>query len=161
MTVKPSPSTITRRQFGLLIGAAGIAAAAPVSAADLTFSEAPDLADLVKKGSLPPVADRLPKQPLVADFGSRKREIGRYGGEMRTLVAKARDLRYLSANGYTRLVGYDEKLELQPDLASRSRSRTTGSSRSPFAKVTAGRTGTRSPSRISATGGRTWRSTRS
>ncbi len=30
---------------------------------------------------------------------------------MRTLAAKARDLRYMSANAYTRLVGYDEKLQ--------------------------------------------------
>ena len=33
-----------------------------------------------------------------------------------TLVATARDIRYISVNAYTRLVGYDEKLELEPDI---------------------------------------------
>ena len=117
MTVKQTPSLLSRRQFGLLAGAAGLVGTSPLRAAELTFSEAPELAALVGKGSLPPVAERLPKQPLVADFTARKREVGRYGGEIRTLVAKARDLRYLSANAYTRLVGYDEKLDMQPDLA--------------------------------------------
>jgi peptide/nickel transport system substrate-binding protein len=117
MTVKQTPTSLTRRRFGLLAGAAGLAAATPGKAADLTFTEAPELAELVAKGKLPAVADRLPRTPLVADFAARKREVGKYGGTIRTLAARARDLRYLSANAYTRLVGYDERLDLQPDIA--------------------------------------------
>ncbi len=86
-------------------------------AAGLEFQEAPMLKERVAKGELPPLAERLPQTPLVSDFASRKRVAGQYGGEVRTLVSKARDLRYISANSYTRLVGYDEKLDLQPDLA--------------------------------------------
>ncbi|GGH11839.1 peptide ABC transporter substrate-binding protein [Alsobacter metallidurans] len=111
--------TITRRgvlQTGL---AAAAAAAAPgaLRAEGFSFQESPMLAERVKKGLLPPVIDRLPTTPLIADFASRKRTVGRYGGEIRTLIAKTRDLRYMSANGYTRVVGYDETLTLQPDLA--------------------------------------------
>jgi peptide/nickel transport system substrate-binding protein len=80
------------------------------------YYEAPMLADLVKDGKLPPVSERLPKVPLVADLKGRGREVGRYGGDLRSLVSKARDLRLMTVNTYTRLVGYDEKLTLRPDL---------------------------------------------
>jgi peptide/nickel transport system substrate-binding protein len=78
--------------------------------------EPPFLEERVAKGELPPIAERLPKTPIVVDLEDRKREVGRYGGDIRTLVAKPRDLRYLTVNGYTRLVGYDETLALKPDL---------------------------------------------
>ena len=74
------------------------------------------LAPLVESGKLPPVAERLPKTPLVVDLKARGREIGRYGGDLRSLVSKARDLRLITVNTYTRLVGYDEKLKLRPDI---------------------------------------------
>ncbi|MHB2167001.1 ABC transporter substrate-binding protein [Alsobacter sp. R-9] len=109
---------LTRRAFGgLLAGAATFTVVNPALATGLVFTEAPSLAAQVKAGTLKPVAERLPKTPLVADFEKRKRTIGRYGGEIRTLAARARDLRYLSANAYTRLIGYDETLALKPDLA--------------------------------------------
>ena len=41
---------------------------------------------------------------------------GRYGGEARTLMAKDRDIRMMVVYGYSRLVGYDEKLQLVPDI---------------------------------------------
>ena len=45
-----------------------------------TFNEAPMLAELVKQGKLPPVAQRVPQEPLVL---KPVREIGRYGGTLR------------------------------------------------------------------------------
>ncbi|HSI39317.1 MAG TPA: ABC transporter substrate-binding protein [Xanthobacteraceae bacterium] len=97
---------------------AGLAAAClgATPAGAITYSEAPDLAARVAKGELPPVAERLPKTPLVSDMLDRRRSIGRYGGEVRTLAAKARDLRYITVASYTRLVGYDEALKLRPDI---------------------------------------------
>ena len=80
------------------------------------FHDAPMLAPLVESGKLPAVAERLPKTPLLVDLKGRGREIGRYGGDLRSLVSKARDLRLITVNTYTRLVGYDEKLNLRPDL---------------------------------------------
>jgi peptide/nickel transport system substrate-binding protein len=85
-------------------------------AAETALEEPPILADKVASGELPPMKDRLPKVPLSSDMLERGRSIGRYGGELRTLVAKARDLRYVTVNGYTRLVSYDEALNLGPDV---------------------------------------------
>jgi len=45
------------------------------------FSESPDLAELVKQGKLPPVEQRLPKEPLVV---GPIEKIGKYGGELHT-----------------------------------------------------------------------------
>jgi len=43
------------------------------------YNEAPDLAELVKQGKLPPVEQRLPKEPLVVEPIDK---IGKYGGEL-------------------------------------------------------------------------------
>ena len=47
--------------------------------APLTYSEAPMLAELVAQGTLPPVEERLPKEPLVLQV----EEVGMYGGTLR------------------------------------------------------------------------------
>ncbi len=52
----------------------------------------------------------------MVDLAARGRKVGIAGGALRTLIAKARDVRYLSVYGYTRLVGYDSDLSLRPDL---------------------------------------------
>mgnify|MGYP003693941961 CR=1 FL=1 len=44
------------------------------------FKEAPQLAELVKQGKLPPVQDRIPQEPLVI---KPVKEIGKYGGTWR------------------------------------------------------------------------------
>ena len=81
-----------------------------------TYVEPPFLAERVVKKELPPVGERVPKAPLVVDLAARGRSIGKSGGEVVSLVGRARDIRYLSASTYARLVGYDEKLTLGPDL---------------------------------------------
>jgi peptide/nickel transport system substrate-binding protein len=81
--------------------------------------ETPYFADKVAKGALPPVAERLPRQPLTVDLAGRGRSVGKPGGDIVTLVPRARDIRYLSAYAYGRLVGYDEKLALVADLVDR------------------------------------------
>jgi peptide/nickel transport system substrate-binding protein len=63
-------------------------------------------------GKLPPVAQRLPEHPAVA----QPTKIGQYGGELHTLMASGRDTRYISAYSYARLVGYDRSYKLVPDL---------------------------------------------
>ncbi len=91
-----------------------LALAAPASA--IEYRETPGLLPAVAEGRLPPVAERLPRQPDVADLTARGRAVGRHGGEVVTLVARARDIRYISPASYARLVGYDEKLNLKADL---------------------------------------------
>ncbi len=83
------------------------------------FVEPPLFADRVTRKELPPVAERLPQAPLVVDPAADGRSVGRHGGEIVTLVPRARDIRYISTFSYTRLVGYDAKLQLQPDLVER------------------------------------------
>jgi len=95
----------------LTIGAASSASIIPQS-----YFDAPMLAPLVESGRLPQVAGRLPKPPLVVNLKSRDREVGQYGGDLRSLLSRVRDLRLVTVYTYTRLVGYDEKLDLQPDL---------------------------------------------
>ncbi|MFC6747442.1 ABC transporter substrate-binding protein [Methylobacterium persicinum] len=55
----------------------------------------------------------------MADLAAHGRRLGKAGGTVRTLIAKARDVRYLSVYGYTRLVGYDAALDLRPDVLER------------------------------------------
>ena len=47
------------------------------------YNEAPELVALVKAGKLPPVEQRLPKEPFVAHWSSKEGKIGRYGGVLR------------------------------------------------------------------------------
>jgi peptide/nickel transport system substrate-binding protein len=81
--------------------------------------EPPALADDVVAGKLPPMAQRLPREPLVLDIKRPDWTPGRYGGEARTLLAKDRDVRMFVVYGYSRLVGYDESLQLVPDILRR------------------------------------------
>ena len=101
--------------------AARLAAAAALLLAGLpalaqSYVETPLFAERVGKGELPPVAQRLPKEPMVVDLAAKGRSIGRPGGEVTSLVARGRDIRYMSVQSYARLVGYTEKLALEPDI---------------------------------------------
>ena len=95
--------------------AAALLLAGPPALAQ-SYVETPLFAERVGKGELPPVAQRLPKEPLVVDLAAKGRSIGRPGGEVTSLVARGRDIRYMSVQSYARLVGYTEKLALEPDL---------------------------------------------
>ncbi|TDQ86436.1 peptide/nickel transport system substrate-binding protein [Dongia mobilis] len=103
------------RVLGLVLAAPAVLALAtlPALAAEgARFIGAPLFAEAEKAGDLPPVAERLPEQPLVTDMPA----IGRHGGEIRTLMASPKDSRILVAYSYARLVGYDRNFELKPDL---------------------------------------------
>lgn len=95
--------------------AAALLIASPGARAQAELQEVPALAAEVAAGRLPPVDKRLPAQPLKATFNAPA-EAGRHGGEIRTLIGRARDLRLLSVIGYTRLVVYNETFEIVPDL---------------------------------------------
>ena len=78
--------------------------------------ETPILAPSVAEGKLPPVAERLPKAPRVVDLAAMGREVGRPGGTWRMLMGDQRDLRFMTVFSYARLVTFDEKLNLVPDI---------------------------------------------
>ena len=81
------------------------------------YSEAPSLAKKVAAGKLPPVKERLPLNPRKLNFKNLGLEIGKYGGSIRMLMARAKDARQMSVYGYSRLVGYHPKtFELEADI---------------------------------------------
>ena len=85
---------------------------APVVCLGQNFIDPPSLAADVKAGKLPPVAKRLPREPLVVQVATP----GRHGGTLNSLAGRARDTRLFTIYGYARLVGYDQKFNLVPDL---------------------------------------------
>ena len=81
------------------------------------YSEAPSLAKKVAAGKLPPVEERLPFNPRKLNFKNLGLKIGKYGGSIRMLMARAKDARQMSVYGYSRLVGYHPKtFELEADI---------------------------------------------
>ncbi len=100
---------IDRRRLLALLASAG----APGS---LWAAESPLLKDAVADGSLPEMSKRLPKNPRVINLSAMGREPGRTGGTVRLLVGRQKDIRLMQMNSYSRLVGFDENLDLQPDI---------------------------------------------
>lgn len=76
----------------------------------------PALDDLVASGYIPDVSMRLPENPRVVNMKSMGRAPGQHGGTVRMLIGSQKDIRLMTINGYARLVGYDDKLNLQPDV---------------------------------------------
>lgn len=109
------------RRTALLLGSAALAGlslprraqAAPFSG---TAIDSPFFAEQVAAGSLPPVAMRLPANPRIIDLAALGREPGRHGGNIRMLMGDQRDIRMMTLYGYTRLMVYDDNLELVPDI---------------------------------------------
>lgn len=93
-----------------LLLALGAAAAPPA------YVETPYLKAAVSSGSLPPVAERVPRNPFVARMDSGERRPGRPGGQLDVVMGRYKDIRMMTVYGYARLVAYDRDLELVPDL---------------------------------------------
>jgi len=66
----------------------------------------------VAKGALPPITERIPRAPALAEIET----IGRPGGELRMLMASPKDTRLMVVYGYSRLVAYTPALALVPDM---------------------------------------------
>ncbi|UXN75931.1 hypothetical protein N8D56_27495 (plasmid) [Devosia sp. A8/3-2] len=79
------------------------------SASARAFNQAPDLQALVGAGSLPPVAERLPVEPLVL---TPLNEVGTYGGDMRTDLLGGTDRGYGWLN---RILGYEPPVRFAPE----------------------------------------------
>jgi peptide/nickel transport system substrate-binding protein len=92
----------------------------PVSpAAGQTFVETPMFTPLVRDGKMPPITERLPAVPMVADISGPVRQIGRPGGTLRMLMGSARDTRMMVVYGYARLATFDTEYRLRPDILER------------------------------------------
>lgn len=113
---RPGPKTVSRRT--VLQGALGGLAASLLPLPALADRERePDyLEERLRARSLPPLSERLPTHPRIVRLKDMGRLPGRYGGSVRSIIGSPKDIRYMTINGYARLVGYNEKLELQPDI---------------------------------------------
>jgi peptide/nickel transport system substrate-binding protein len=102
------------RRAGWLVVWLLAAVISPAAAA--TYIETPVLEAEVAAGRLPPVAERLPQEPSVVSFRDSWKKPGKHGGDLKTLIGRTKDVRLMVVYGYARLVGYDENLELVPDI---------------------------------------------
>lgn len=82
------------------------------------FVDPPVLAELVAKGELPAIQDRVPKEPAIARWMWPGQTAGKHGGEITIPMATAKDTRLMVVYGYARLVSYDPDFQLQPDVLS-------------------------------------------
>ena len=94
---------------GLASGLGGTTAAAG------SYIEPPFLAAQVADGTLPAIAERVTGNPVVTTFSGDYRA-GEYGGDLRMIMAKQKDIRMMMVYGYGRLIGYDANLDLVPDI---------------------------------------------
>ena len=102
-------------KLGVSTAAAILLASAALPSQAITLVETPYFAKMIKKGKVPTVDKRVPDEPFVVKFEG-DREIGKHGGSIRTLIGRAKDVRYLVVWGYARLMGYDEEYNLKADI---------------------------------------------
>ncbi len=107
-------AAVKRLFAALAVCAALIPGARGADGVPETLIETPDLASRVEAGLLPPVGERLPDPPAVAQLSGDG--IGRHGGELHTLMGGSSDTKRLVVYGYARLVRYDRNFEIVPDL---------------------------------------------
>ncbi|WP_340119016.1 ABC transporter substrate-binding protein [Pelagibius sp. 7325] len=88
---------------------------APEAPRIAALKEIPSLQAQVEAKALPPVGERLPAVPRVSVSGPNL-SVGKPGGDIRMLVTRDKDVRMLIVYGYARLVGYNEELEIEPDI---------------------------------------------
>src|SRR5580704_1286901 len=98
-----------RAVLALFFGALVLLAA---GRAEAVLQETPFFADAVRDGKLPPVLQRIPSEPALAELET----LGKPGGDMRMLMASAKDTRLMVVYGYARLVAYTPGLAIVPDM---------------------------------------------
>ena len=110
------------RREALLLGAGALAGASlpriarAQQAPPAELIDSPFFAEQVKDGTLPDIAHRVPSVPRIVTVAGEGRMPGRHGGTWRMLMGDQRDIRMMTLYGYTRLIGYDDSLELAPDV---------------------------------------------
>ena len=80
------------------------------------MQETPSLVEQVKSGALPPVDKRIPQKPLIVKQFAGGDGPGKHGGQLNMLISGARDTRLMTIYSYTRLIVYDDKFKLHPDI---------------------------------------------
>ncbi|XWN29568.1 MAG: ABC transporter substrate-binding protein [Devosia sp.] len=107
---------LTRAPLVLALCALFLAPFGGGSAQALDLTETPTLDRTADAASLPPIAERVPAEPLVVDLEAKGRVVGTHGGDLNTIIGRAKDVRLINVWGYARLVGYTKELTLHPDI---------------------------------------------
>ena len=82
-----------------------------------SYKESPDLAAKVKSGDLPPVADRLPKNPMVLD-SSDMDGVGKYGGTWKRAFTGPADEQNIERISKNHMIFWNSLMtELRPHIA--------------------------------------------
>ncbi len=102
---------ITRRALLALLASSTLPASLLAASDKYKVIETTLADDLLK-----PLKDRLPDSPRVLNMKSLGREPGTQGGTVRMLIGRQKDIRYVPIYSYSRLVGYNEQLEMVPDI---------------------------------------------
>ena len=102
---------ITRRSVLGLLACSAVPGRLLAQSIDSDF-----LSKRVASGELPELHKRLPDNPRVVNLTSMGRQPGQHGGRIRMLIGQHKDIRYVPINSYSRLIGYDQKLQLVPDI---------------------------------------------
>src|SRR5215472_10980280 len=80
------------------------------------MQETPMFIDKVKAGTLPPVEQRIPTRPSIVTRFAGSDGPGKPGGQVNILVASTRDTRLMTLYSNARLIVYDDKFQLHPDI---------------------------------------------
>lgn len=75
------------------------------------YKEVPFFKDLIAAGELPSIAERLPEKPYVVTYKNLQ-TVGKYGGQLQTLMPRIKDIRLMYTYGYARLVNYNRNFEI-------------------------------------------------
>jgi len=106
-------ANLTRRVLFLALVVILVASASV--AAQTKYNEAPQLAELVKAGKLPPVEERLPENPMVLE---PLEGIGKYGGDLRTALVGGHVINVARFQGYENLVRWTPDWDgIMPNVA--------------------------------------------
>lgn len=110
--MKALHTTIRLRALAVMAVTTLIGVAAP----PVTGAEPPALKELVAKGELPPLEQRIPTPPRTLKFTEPYQSPGKYCEELVLLMGRSKDVRLMVVYGYSRLVGYNLKYQLVPDV---------------------------------------------
>lgn len=101
---------------GLLAAVLAAALGGGLLIGEAIAGEAPELTGKVEAGELPPLEQRIPENPMVVDLEATGKAVGKYGGSLRMLMAEPKDIGQITVYEYARLIGFNEDIELVPDI---------------------------------------------
>jgi peptide/nickel transport system substrate-binding protein len=101
----------------ITLGLISIFALLPISQVGaLDLIETQSLVSGVAAGKVPPISERVPVEPSIVEFQGKEAIPGQQGGKLNILMARKKDTRQMVVYGYARLVGYDPKFNIKPDI---------------------------------------------